>query len=152
MEKTGHRPHWIVKQLVPAPADCYAVFGGYQEEGSTPTIRYRVPAFALCEECGKQWEGENDEGPCESNGCQQIRPLVRGNYDHYVPLPVAEESLSSDYMFLGLEYSGSREEEEDWRSEAADRKREWESLKARELKRVGAFSALAAMGKLDKKT
>ena len=132
--------HWIIQQIIPAPANCYAVFASWPrntKDGnrvSVETVFERVPAMALVSYCMRKLEFSSES--CEVDlSHQKVVACVRGDFDtgEYIPVCYASVRETNNYKFLGLYYNDDEwESEEDWRALAE--KAYLEAVRAREKK------------------
>jgi hypothetical protein len=101
--------HWIIQQIMPAPADCFTVWAAWDElTDSVATVeQVRVPGFALIVECSKVFERDTDDCGPDPDGYQIIRPLVYEDYDGYMPLH--SEIACINRVFLGIYYENEPE-------------------------------------------
>jgi hypothetical protein len=87
MTQRPRHDHIIVQQIIPAPADCYAVFA-WQLGGEAPTVVYeRVPCFALISDCRERYKAEDEvRRPCRPEAWQRVQPCIRFEGEDYVPV------------------------------------------------------------------
>lgn len=137
----AYHNHIIIKQIVPAAIDAFAVFAWWslehsgEAQESTLKLQYdRIPCFALTEACRLNSDDECDRktgGAGISNGYQKIVPCVFSGegYGIYSPAEMAE---CDNLKFLGVMFENDKEQC-DWMEMAQSRFRGYIRIREKKL-------------------